>query len=214
MNKIEYRIMGVPSRIGNIRLLQSQLGISDKETFIDTEYRRNPMWTWKQTVGLSMNGKTTHLCVIQDDAVLCDGFMEFCNYMVNRFPCEIIFLSNWLNLDGKLPDYCISYPGCCCGGVVTVVPVQYIDSMIDYQEKEYPEYIHDDNFICYWGYLNGIKTIAPYPSVIDTLEDSTLGHNYNHPHKVCLEPMKYKWINATKIKYYKNRAFEKYGINY
>ena len=205
---IEYRIMGVPSRIGNIKLLQSQLGISDKETFIDTEYRRNPMWTWKQTVRLPMDKETTHLCVIQDDAVLPLHFKEFCNKIINKYPDAILNLYNYKNLDKKLPMGCIFTPNSNPGGVTMIIPVKYLDSIIEQQNKYYPNYIHDDNWISYWAYHNDVKLYCTYPSVVDTFKETEMNHKWKGMYKFCGDTLKYHWINATKFVLWKSNKWE------
>ena len=123
---IDFRIMGVPSRMDNIRLLQQQLGITDASVFLDTEYRKNPMWTWKQTARLNdqttkqPNDQTTnllndHLCIVQDDAVLPERFTEFCEYLVRRFPDAIFTLYNRNDFRPRLPLGCIFTPNYCTG---------------------------------------------------------------------------------------------------
>lgn len=49
--KIDYKIMGIPSRKDNIEVLKRTIGITDTDVFLDTVCRKNPMWTWKNKRG-------------------------------------------------------------------------------------------------------------------------------------------------------------------
>lgn len=189
--------MGVPSRMENIKILQEQLGIGDAETFLDTEYRKNPMWAWKQTAKL-VDSDATHLCIVQDDAILCNNFTEFCEYLVRRFPEEIFLLSNRNKFENTRKNGIIFQPGYCPGGICSIVPLKYIKDIIQLQEKKFPNHKDDDNFICYWAYHNNVKVLSTHPCVVTTFpNNSTLGHSGKKPTHFCKNPIEKKWANAT-----------------
>lgn len=193
---IEYKIMGIEARRGNIESLKRSLELTENDVFIDRELRRNPMWSWKQTVNL--RGECSHLAVVQDDAALCDGFKSFCEYLVRRLPDAIWMLYNHKRLN--LPKYVIFRPGCCMGGVVGIIPTKYINSIIELH-KEYPDYIHDDYFIHYWAHRNGVDVFSTFPSTVGTIDcESAMGHSYTE-YERCNDPLNHKWANATKERY-------------
>ena len=200
--KVEYRIEGVPSRMDNIKLLWEQLGIGEKDTFLDTEYRQNPVWTWKQTVQLPMDGDTTHICIVQDDAILPLHFKEFVEKIAKKYPNNIIKLYNNKDLDSLLPKGCIFTPNRNLGGVSTLIPSKYIDSMVKQHEEICSDYIHDDAYISFWAFHNNVEVYNTYPSIVDTLEGSELGHPTCKVHFFCEDTQKYHWCDARKVELY------------
>lgn len=206
--KIEYKIMGVPSRLENIKLLQSQIGLSNSDVFLDTEYRRNPMWTWKQTARLA-SADATHLVIVQDDAILCERFTDFCEYLVKRFPNAIFTLSNTHDVSSLIPKFVVFQSGYCTGGVAIITPTEYIESIITEQEEKFPMHTDDDNWICYWAHHHGIKVLCTHPCVVSTFgNDSKLGHSGKTSSSFYNTPLEKKWANATSKQLFTKRLWE------
>ena len=128
--KLDYKIMGIPQRKENIDILKKQLDLTSDDVFLDTECRKNPMWTWKQTARLKVDDDITHRVIIQDDTILCDDFKQFCEYLVKRFPDAIWMLYNHKDLTNRIPKYVVFRPGCCMGGVASIIPIKYINDII------------------------------------------------------------------------------------
>lgn len=206
--KVEYKIMGIEERRENIELLKIQLGIKEEDVFIDVEHRKNPMWTWKQTARL-VSKDATHLIIVQDDAVLCDRFAEFCEYLVRRFPNAIFTLSNTYDVSNSLPKFVVFQSGYCTGGVATITPTEYIESIITEQEEKFPHHTADDNWLCYWAYHHGIKVLCTHPCVVSTFANgSKLGHSGKTSSSFYNTPLEKKWANATSKPLFKNRSWE------
>lgn len=201
--KSDYKIMGIPERGENIEVLKQQLGITDDDVFLDTEHRKNPMWTWKQTATLPMESDVTHRVIVQDDSILCEDFKEFCKYLIKRFPEDIIIPCN--KYDTHLPSGVVFQPGYCPSGKAYIIPVEYIKPIIECQEKEFPDHRDDDNMICYWAHHNNVRVLSLNPSVVDVLGESTIGHNGKKAVSFCKHPLGKKWANATSKMLYSNR---------
>lgn len=207
MPKIEYRIMGVPSRMDNIKLLWEQLGIGEKETFLDTQYRHNPMWTWKQTVQLPKDEDTSHLCIVQDDTILPLHFKEFVERIAKKYPNSILNLYNHANMDALLIRGSIFSNNTNVGGVCTLIPCEFISPIIEEQEKEYPDFVNDDYWIGHWCYYHKVPLLNTYPSIVDTFESSCLDHGYKPMHLFCEDTQKYHWCNATSFTLWKEHTW-------
>lgn len=193
--------MGVPSRMENILKLKSILDLSDDDIFLDIEYRKNPMWSWKQTIK-DLDPNISHIVIVQDDAILPNHFKKFCEYLVNRFPNAIWALYNHKDLTKILRKYVIFRPGCCMGGVVNIIPTKYINDIIESHEKDHPMFIHDDKYIHYYASHHNIDVLSTFPSAIGTKDyQSSLDHAYDIEYPRCYDPMNHKWANSTTFKY-------------
>lgn len=201
--------MGIEERRENIELLKCQLGIKEEDVFIDVEHRKNPMWTWKQTARLASND-ATNLVIVQDDAILCDKFTEFCEYLVRRFPNDILMLCNKYDVSHALPRGVVFQAGYCVGGQATILPTSYIEQILSCQENEYPNHKDDDNMICYWAYHNNVRVLATHPSVVTTFEGgSEINHKGNTAAHFEPNPIGKKWANATTKPLFTNRSWER-----
>lgn len=206
--KIDYKIMGIPSRKDNIEALKRAIGITDTDVFIDTECRKSPMWTWKKTAQL-VSKNATHLVIVQDDAILCDRFTEFCEYLVRRFPNDILMLCNKYDVSHVLPKGVVFQPGYCVGGQATILPTSYIGRIVECQERNFPEHTEDDNMICYWAHHNNVRVLATHPSVVTTFEGgSEISHKGNTAALFEPNPIGKKWANATSKPLFNNRSWE------
>lgn len=207
--KLDYKIMGIPQRMDNIEILKKQLDLTSDDIFLDIEGKKNPMWTWKQTARVKADDDITHRVIIQDDAILCDDFKQFCEYLVNRFPDAIWMLYNHKDLTNGIPKYVVFRPGCCMGGVVSIIPIKYINDIIKLHEDKHSDFTNDDKFIHYWANNNNVDVFSTFPSVIGTIPgESSLGHNYDYEYPRCKGPLKHKWANATLFRY-SNYKWEK-----
>lgn len=192
--------MGVPQRLENTHFLQDTLSIPDSQVFIDTELRHNPMWTWKQTMNLPVPEGTTHICLLQDDAVIPKHFKEWCEKMTDKYPEEIFALYNH---KAKLPvPYgCVFTLKCNIGGVAMIIPVEYIPKIIETQERDYPDAIDDDLMVCTWAFDNGVRMLCPWPSIVDTGTDTYMEHVAKGKIHFCDDTEKYHWANATNFRF-------------
>lgn len=179
--KCDIKIMAVPSRLGNVAQLCSQLGLTIEDCAIDYEYSHLPLKTSREAFSLPYAEGVTHRLVLQDDVKICDNLQAFCDMLVNRYPESIIALCERDNSKKKkeIPHNCVHTTKFVTGQGL-IIPRKYLNSIFNYLDRNNPSYPHDDWYYSYWAKIHKIEILSVFPSVVDSyrLKDvpSEMGH--------------------------------------
>lgn len=128
---------------------------------------RKPLWEACKACLLSANHEETHLCIMQDDILPCNDFVEAVNEIVRHNPDEIITLFtandnaqqtqyNYLSLDVWFMAQCY------------IVPVGIAYDMVEWIEKHVKESVLlDDDRMATYCWFNNKRVLATNPSLVE-----------------------------------------------
>lgn len=191
---VEFRIMGVPQRREKYILpMLEQLKLAEDIVSYDFLLEKNPMKSAKR----AWLKKTTadHICVLQDDILLCDNFKEIVEKCANNFPSSVFsFYNPRLSED----DFSAITPyrkvtGCGMYGPAIMMPAKMVPLVFYWGDKVYgQDFKHDDTVIGFFCSVNGIDVMTTVPAIIQHLGHSESMLGYNNKRKIskvfCKEP--------------------------
>lgn len=125
-----------------------------------------------------MPKNATHRMVIQDDAILCNDFMEAAYKCITFKPDGIWTL--YQPLEDKYEGYfrtCVPH----IAGVCIIMPREIIQDVWNWCDEHQPDNEHDDSCISLYCFYNTILPMTICPSLCDERGDSLLGHNAARP---------------------------------
>lgn len=201
--------MAHPSRAEFFSYLMEKLGIPLSQFSIDT--KNNLLENCKSAWRLHDPGTDYHV-VIQDDAIICDNFVERATEFIKSHPADgyNFFLKEAnpaLVRDGVYTDVVTR------GGVAICLPVKHIAPMLEEFDRQFSR--HDDDRISIYAKKNRMKILFPVPSFVDHRCDlPSLAHNkksspafqFNIPkiiHQLWVgdKPRPEKWMKTWKEKH-------------
>ena len=171
MSRIDIRIMGVPERLSYIKSLKSILGTPSDKIIIDTEHL-GVIPTAKRAWLLPTDKEYT--MVLNDDVLLCDGFLEICERIVVAMPNAIIslfpiqFQSSTSIRTGCKPTVSPYVAADVLSGVGIIMPTKYARPCI---ESWVPNAKCDDRSIEQWAKKNRIPIITTLPAILQHIGD-------------------------------------------
>lgn len=176
--KIEYRIYGVRAREECIRRNQSILGIPDSQVIFDDRKKGGDvMYTARKAWMRPCAEDITHLCVMQDDIELCNGFKDILSKIVSARPYDVISLFPWNYqqynplLDGLDTPYIYTSQ---MSGCAIIMPVGYVKPCFSFIYDNYYDKIGDDIGIDRWLESKRKKGITTIPATIQHIGDDSL----------------------------------------
>lgn len=189
--KLDVKIMGVKSRHPYILRLVDNLGVSYDEVVLDDRGPNGGGSAWynaKRAWGKTL-GDATHRMVIQDDVIVCNGFLDICRQMITQLP-EAAFAFScgaWIRPEmrkGESPY--LRLKGCCISAQAIILPAKHIPAMIVWSDDIFgPEYKHDDGRIGWYLAYHEVPTYTVIPSLVEHLQiDSVLPH-HNRKDRNC-----------------------------
>lgn len=191
MNTISYRVMTMPKRLANARKIAKQ---TDATIVMD---ERDNIGPWPVAIKTwSMPTNCTHVCVIQDDAVLIDNFTEHAQKCVDVFPDRTIaFFTGNQVINPKLKEFNLGKTWIKMKGVgdacCLLMPTYRIAQWFDFVEKHFILDRHvvkscptkicgDDAKLSVFTQMTQDYTVATVrPLVFHPLGHSTLESVYN-----------------------------------
>lgn len=235
-NKLTFSVsvMAHESRAKHFDYLKKHLG--DVPFSIDDNKQKLGTWgNCKRAWSLRDKTKDYHL-VIQDDAVLCDNFMEKVSEFINKYPNESYQLfrgkkrQSWAIGTAKLDVDVLQ--GQLLWGVAIMLRQDIIEPAIHWGEQNFVPSYPDDTRIKKYLDSKGIKTLYPYPSLVDhrTIQDSLVNNielrtaewfiDQKHIPKIIHQmwigdPAKRpdKWINTWKVDGWEHRLWTETEID-
>lgn len=184
--KLDVKIMGVKKRADMIAGLLKTTGLDISSVVLDDRGYTGGGDAWynaKRAWLSPIPEGCTHRLVLQDDIVICDGFIEICEKIINVFPEAIFSLygGTWITPKMRKTDSpYINVRGCGIGGVAIIMPVEHIPKMIAWSDSVFgKDYKHDDGRIGFYALCHAIKVFGTIPDLTDHLPVQTCirGHN-------------------------------------
>lgn len=180
--KIDVKIMAVASRRKYAEYLKSEIPCA---TIVYDDRGVNgggDAWYNARRIWGADPEDFTHRLVIQDDAILCDGFMEYVEKCVNFKPDAVwSFHVGWKAektfRDADTPY--IKINGCKTSGQAVLMPIKHCSQMISETDFYFgQEYKHDDSRIGWFCAYNNIEMFGTNPQLVDHRQiESTLKYH-------------------------------------
>lgn len=165
LQRIDVRIMGVSSRIDNIRVTQKRLNIPEENIIIDYEHEgclKTAIKAWSKPTDKEF------VMVLQDDIELCDNFAECCNRIVDAHPNKIIALFQFLitsrNVARNLPSPYVSLGHGGASGQGIIMRTEWIADCLSGWETSGLK--GDDTNINAWAEKTGKEIITTIPAIL------------------------------------------------
>lgn len=186
MSKLDVKIMGVKKRLPTIFDIINSTGLSASCVVLDNRGEKGGGDAWynaKRAWTAPLPEGTTHRLVIQDDVMVCDGFIEICEKIITVFPDAIfaLFGGTWIKPEMRKTDSpYIQVRGCGISGQAIIMPVEHIPKMIKWSDEVLgTDYKHDDGRIGFYALCNGVKVFGTIPDLTDHIPIDTCirGHN-------------------------------------
>lgn len=167
-------IIGVRERIENIKLLCKDLSVNDSNVFYD-DNSEGPLMSVIRGLKEFKN-KDSHILILQDDACLCNNFLQKCDIIINTHPTKVIGLFPYDFLDKKInpiqsdsPYYGLKI----LSGVGIIFPTIYADKFIEYCSV-YGDCWMDDLTLRNFCLCNQIKMIQTIPALVQHIGDKSI----------------------------------------
>jgi len=172
MVKIAYRITAVRSREKYAIALCDSID-EPRSSIMWDEALRGSQWNKNRTIEEVLDQGYTHVCLLDDDAIVVNNFKGIVQQCVEHFPDA--FWTFFSDETHSLKDKPASTPylelfNKNCKGIGLVMPVQHIRPYLEFYEKEfahkYPKWNHDDTAKKMYCLLNNIRVMMPIPNLI------------------------------------------------
>lgn len=186
---VEFRIMAVRERREKFILpMLDSLGMNESIVFYDhprEKEDRNAMQNAKHT--WLAPTRATHVCVLQDDLELCNGFVQAVEKCAENFPFSIFsFYQPRLKQQDRSPETpYIRIMGCGMYGQAIMIPAKLIPLVFYWGDRNFgTDYPHDDTVIGFFAKVNEIHVMATIPCLVQHLGHSESVLGYNNKNKV------------------------------
>lgn len=203
--KLGVKISGVEER--NFFIVQElkKMGLlQDRETVVQYNGKtRNILACFNKALSGFENTDVTHVLVLQDDAELCDDFLQIVQKCCEQFENAVwsLFNSRIKPDDRKTDSPYIKIRGYGMYGVGVIFPMKYYQDFMNWQAECVPEgFEHDDVVIGEYCKQSGIDVMSTIPSLLQHLggKSSMMGHNCGVVSKVwsgAKTPAEQDWNN-------------------
>lgn len=130
------------------------------------------------------DGENTHVLIMQDDLELCDGFLEICSKIIEKYPSAIwtLFNSRIKDSDKKNDTPYIKIVGCGCYGQAIIIPVSILEDMKKWcRENCYTNgVIWEDVAVGEYAKRKDVDVMSTIPSLVQHIgaRSSLVGHNF------------------------------------
>lgn len=171
MAKVEIRIAGVRKRTSEIQDTISRLKLDPNVVRFDDFGEgclRNKLHIWQGAIPFDHD--TTHVCVLDDDAEVVDGFMEIIEKCASRFSRGVFsFFSDKIKEHkyNEITPY-VLMRNCNIKGIAIMAPIDIIPLYIDFTESLVQKYgyRHDDGAWRIFSIMNDIPTFCTVPNLV------------------------------------------------
>lgn len=190
--KLDIKLMGVKKRRALMLETLSRTGLDPSCIVFDDRGESgggNCWYTAKKAWLAPLPEGTTHRLVLQDDALVCNDFVETVNKIVETFP-DVAWALNggvWLKESmRKTESPYINLRGAKCSGEAIIFPVEHIKPMIEWSDSIFgEEYIHDMTRYGYYCAYHKIRMFGTIPSLVDHLQVDSFIPHHNRRDRVC-----------------------------
>lgn len=186
--KIEFRIMGVMNRRGKYILpMLKKLNMDESIVFYDEHNGAKKNALSNARKAWTAETDADFVCVLQDDLLLSDQFIQVAYECAKNFPNSIFSFFNTRIVESEASSKTpyVKTVGCGVWGQAIMIPCYMIKPMFFWIDENYgKDYKHDDIAIGFFVSMNGIDVMTTVPGIVQHLahNESTLG--YNNKNKV------------------------------
>lgn len=171
MAKIAYRILAVPERAEHVRDILNRLHMDEDIVFWDNDHN-GCMWNALRLWGSykSLDADYTHLCLIADDALIVNQFVQASTKCAQRFPGAIWSFATYdahANQRSKDSPY-VELWNCNLRGLCYMMPVWLVQGYLDFYDKylsQKPKWERDDVTCKMYALTHGIPVMMPIPNL-------------------------------------------------
>ena len=182
--RVDVKIMAVKPRRKFVVEMCRKMGLPEEETVVydDRPNGGGTLYTSRKCWESPIPDGVTHRLVLQDDVLLCDGFVDIMNRIINTHP-ELIFTLFCPRV--RMEDVATGSPyiiikGCNTWGPGNMMPVEYIKPLFEFVDDELgKDFPFDDGIYSWWAKKEMINIATTIPSTVQHLcpTESTLGYN-------------------------------------
>lgn len=183
---VDVKIMGVQARLQYINALKRQLGLTWEDCIIDDRgftgggdawYNAKRAWTAPARHG------ATHRLVLQDDAIVCPGFLEIVEKAVSKHPTAAwSFYNKHTTKIKRVHDTpYFRQNGGQTGGVALCLPLPLVPEMIRWSDAVFgTKYKHDDSRFGWFCQYNEVPFMGLSKSLVGHRPvETTLPHHHD-----------------------------------
>ena len=189
--KVDCKIMGVTARLQYIKALKTRLGLTWEDCVFDDRGYTGGGDAWynaKRAWTAPLAADVTHRLVLQDDAIVCDGFLEAVHKAVGKHPeaAWSFYNKHTIRIKRTHDTPYFRQNGGQTGGVALLLPVAHIRRMIDWSDGIFgAKYKHDDSRFGWYCQANEVPFYGLEPSLVGHRSiDSTIPH-HNDKRRRC-----------------------------
>ena len=200
--KVDVRIMACRERRPLVLEMLKKLNMDERIVVWAGKEDDNAMKTARKAWLSSVEEDVTHRLVLQDDLLLCDGFMNYVEQIAKKYPNQIINLYNSRIKfeDRKLNTPYIKISGYGIYGQAIMMKIDYIGRMFYLIDKYLGEdYPHDDCAIGVFAGIKKIDVLSTIPSLLQHLCPTESLLKFNDRRKVSKvwmgEQIGEEWLN-------------------
>lgn len=203
--KVKFQIIGVHERDDMIEDMLKVLGKDKSIVYYDENRNKNCLARILCVLNkYAYSNEYTHICLLQDDLELCEGFVDIVEMMCETHTNAIINPYNSrLSWKDKVEDSpYVRINGCGVYGQCIIMPVKYIQDFLMWVRECCPlDYPHDDVAVGEYAKRRGIPVLATIPCILQHIAPTSSVLKYNNPNKISkvylgrLEPMFENWMS-------------------
>lgn len=180
--KVSYRIMG-NIRDDNIAVLMSKIPGAKN---IREEPFKSPLTLFVLALKDALDSDCSHICILQDDALICKDFVETVPILIVQFPDRVVcpfHSTSLIRCDMRRAVYFLSYSIYVYAIIwpkdLANVFITFVNNHVSDQEKCF----HDDRLIETFLRLVGRHNVITFPHIVQHggAHSSALGHHSPNP---------------------------------
>ena len=162
--KIFYGIPTVIERLKYAKALAKQIGLSEDHIFVDTE-RNGCLWNKMRIYDMVPEGYT-HVCINDDDAIVCEDYKEIVQKCVEKFPNSILTFYDSEITRSATPF--VRRPNCIVAGSGFVLPTRLLNRYRAFYAKRLAPlgFKWEESVTKMFAILNDIEVILIVPNLV------------------------------------------------
>lgn len=186
--KCDIKIMAIKKRRENVLRLCEQLGLDEnKDVFYDDRPNGGcAIYTSERAWQLPVEEGITHRLLIQDDDIINPQLRLVVDKICNAAPDALISLFTWSDVSkygikptkGKAIWLDLYTKNSSTGGQGLILPVKYIDELVEWRRKVSPNYPYSDASVFFFAVYKGLKKYCVLPNLVqhDLSHKTMLNH--------------------------------------
>lgn len=180
---VDVRIMAHPSRADNVYRMLKSLGLTDDIIiWDDREGVDDAMYTARKAWEFPIPEGCTHRLVLQDDAELCEDFLQIAEMAAARHADKVVSFMH----EGSIEQPERYKRQVFSVGVALMMPYSMVKQFLDFVDNRLEWYTgplyrnilrHDTTCMRYWMANTGVVCVTTVPSVVQHIGDESLVGN-------------------------------------